>query len=149
MSEASATVVPALVLSRIYDVPPERVYDAWTDPKAAAKFLGPGNVKAIDIEMDVRVGGSYSLVMVRENGERLPVRGVYRDVQRPRRLSMTWRWEEDNPADEHDTLLTLDFIDRGGKTELVLTHEQLASVESRNGHKEGWTAILDQLQVAL
>jgi uncharacterized protein YndB with AHSA1/START domain len=145
MSEASATVVPALVLSRTYDVSPEHVYDAWTDPQAAAKFLGPGNVKAVDIKMDVRVGGSYSLVMVLENGERLPVRGVYRDVQRPKRLSMTWRWEEDNPAEEHDTLLTLDFLDRGGKTEFVLTHEQFASAESRSNHEEGWNAILDEL----
>jgi len=149
MSEASATAVPALVLSRIYDVPPERVYDAWTDPNAAAKFLGPGNVKCVDITMDVRAGGTYSLVMVLENGERLPVRGVYREVQRPRRLSMTWRWEEDNPAEEHDTLLSLDFHDRGGKTELVLTHEQFTSAESRSNHEGGWNAILDQLSEVL
>jgi uncharacterized protein YndB with AHSA1/START domain len=77
------------------------------------------------------------------------VRGEYRDVQRPKRLSMTWRWEEDNPADEYDTLLTLEFLDRGGKTELVLTHEQFATAESRNNHKEGWTAILDQLESSL
>ena len=149
MSETSAAVVPALVLKRVYDVPPERVFAAWTDPKAAAKFLGPGNVKAIDIKMDVRVGGSYSLVMVREDGERLPVRGVYRTVERPNRLAMTWRWEEDNPADEYDSLLTLEFFDRGGKTELVLTHEQLPSLESRSNHEEGWKAILEALPAAL
>jgi uncharacterized protein YndB with AHSA1/START domain len=149
MSETSATVVPALVLSRIYDATPERVYDAWTDPDTLAKFLGPGNVKAIDVKTDARAGGSYSLVMVLENGERMPVRGVYREVQRPKRLSMTWRWEEDDPKEERDTLLTLDFFDRSGKTELVLTHEQLASAESRNNHEGGWNQILDQLHAAL
>jgi uncharacterized protein YndB with AHSA1/START domain len=145
MSDKAATAVPALVLSRVYDTTPERLFEAWTDPHALAKFLGPGNVKAIDIKTDPRVGGSYSLVMVLENGERLPVGGVYREVQRPSRLSMTWRWQEDRPEDEIDTLLTLEFIVRGGKTELVLTHEQLASVESRANHEEGWTAILDEL----
>lgn len=149
MSEASTTVVPALVLSRIYNAPPERVYDAWTNPGAVGKFLGPNPVNVVDIQMDVRAGGKYSLVMVRPDGERLPVRGEYRDVQRPKRLSMTWRWEEDNPADEYDTLLTLQFLDRGGKTELVLTHEQFATAESRNNHQEGWTAILDQLESSL
>lgn len=149
MSEASTTVVPALVLSRIYNVPPERLYDAWTNPDAIGKFLGPNPVHVVEIEMDVRAGGKYSLVMVRPDGERLPVRGEYRDVQRPKRLSMTWRWEEDNRADEYDTLLTLEFLDRGGKTELVLTHEQFATAESRNNHKEGWTAILEQLDSSL
>jgi len=148
MSETT-TAVPALVLKRTYDAPAERVYRAWTDPNIAAKFLGPGNVKCMDIKMDVRPGGSYSFVMVKDDGERLPVRGVYRDVKPSERLSMTWRWGEANPADERDTLLTLEFLDRGGKTELVLTHEQFANVESRNSHEQGWSAILEQLQAAL
>lgn len=148
MSE-STTVVPALVLSRTYNAPPERVYEAWTNPDEVPKFLGPGDVKVVEVQMDVRTGGKYSLVMVRPDGERLPVRGEYRDVQRPKRLAMTWRWEEDNPADEYDTLLTLEFLDRGGKTEFVLRHEQFASAESRENHQEGWTAILDQMEKAL
>lgn len=149
MTQASATWVPALVLARIYDAPRERVYAAWTDPNLLITFLGPGNVKAGDIDMEVRIGGGYRLVMVQEDGERMPVRGVYRDVRPPERLSMTWVWEEDDPADEHETLLTLEFFDRGGKTELVLTHEQFARGESRTGHERGWTAILDQLGSAL
>ena len=146
---SKATIVPALVLKRIYDAPPERVYAAWTEPQTIPKFLGPGSVKSVDVKMDVRVGGSYSLVMVKDDGERLPVRGVYREVQPAKRLSMTWRWEEDNPAEEYDTLLSLDFIDLGGKTELILTHEQFASAESRSNHEGGWTQILDQLAAVL
>lgn len=149
MSNARATAVPALVLSRVYDASPERVYAAWTDPQAAMKFLGPGDVKAIDVEMDVRVGGAYQIVMVKPDGERLPVRGVYKEVVPSRRLSMTWQWEEDNPEDEYETLLTLEFFDRDGKTELVLTHENFATIETRSNHEEGWTAILDQFAQAL
>jgi uncharacterized protein YndB with AHSA1/START domain len=58
---------------------------------------------------------------------------------------MTWRWEEDKPEDEHDTLLTLEFRDLDGGTELVLTHEQFASEDSRDGHQKGWTAIMERL----
>jgi uncharacterized protein YndB with AHSA1/START domain len=77
------------------------------------------------------------------------VGGVYRDVRAPERLSMTWRWEEDNKADEFDTLLTLEFNEVDGGAELVLTHEQLASIESRDRHTEGWTAIVDQLAIIM
>jgi uncharacterized protein YndB with AHSA1/START domain len=150
MSETRTPVaVPALVLRRTYTAPRQRVFDAWTKPELAAKVLGPGDVTVPEIEMDVRTGGTYRLVMLMPDGERMNVGGTYREVRAPERLSMTWRWEEDDPADEFDTLLTLDFNEVAGGTELVLTHEQLASVESRDRHADGWGKILDQLPGAL
>ena len=145
MSDGSAILIPSLVLSRTYDAPVERVYAAWTDPKILQKFLGPGSVKATDIETDVRVGGKYRVVMLMDDGERMVATGVYREVQVPSRLVMTWRWEEENPSNEHDTLLTLEFFDRGGKTELVLTHENFAAADSRERHEHGWNDALDKL----
>ena len=141
--------VPALVLRRTYRAPRQRVFDAWTKPHIAAAFLGPGGATVPEIEMDVREGGTYRIVMLKPDGERLPVSGTYRDVRAPERLSMTWRWEEDDPAEEYDSLLTLEFNEVAGGTELVLTHEQLASVESRDRHTEGWGMILDQLSNAV
>jgi uncharacterized protein YndB with AHSA1/START domain len=137
-----------LTLRRTYKAPRERVFAAWTKPEIAATFLGPGEVTVPEIEMDVRTGGSYSITMLMPDGERMIVTGVYREVVAPERLSMTWRWQEDDPADEYDSLLTLEFNDLGGKTEVVLTHAQLASVESRDRHEGGWTAILDQLALS-
>lgn len=62
---------------------------------------------------------------------------------------MTWLWQEDNPADERHTLLKLDFNELSGGTELILTHEQFATEESRASHGSGWEAILGQLQRVL
>ena len=136
---------PALVLRRIYAAPRQRVFDAWTKPELAVKVLGTGEVTVKEVQMDVRTGGTYKIVMLQPNGERWNVGGTYRDVRPPERLSMTWRWEEDKPEDEQDTLLTLEFNEVDGGTELVLTHEQFASVESRDGHQKGWTEIMNQL----
>ncbi|HEX3549715.1 MAG TPA: SRPBCC domain-containing protein [Candidatus Elarobacter sp.] len=150
MNQASTPVaVPALVLRRTYAAPRQRVFDAWTTPDRIAQFFGPGDMTVPEITMDVRTGGTYRIVMQRPDGERLPAIGTYREVRAPERLSMTWKWEEDDPADEVDTLLTLEFNDVPGGTELVLTHEQLRSVESRDRHAEGWTMILEQLAHAL
>jgi uncharacterized protein YndB with AHSA1/START domain len=87
--------------------------------------------------------------MLMPDGERLNVGGTYREVRPTERLCMTWRWEEDNPEDEYDTLLTLEFNELDGGTELILTHEQFASAESRDRHEEGWTQIVDQLAPVL
>jgi uncharacterized protein YndB with AHSA1/START domain len=141
----SATAVPALTLRRRYTAPRERVFSASTKPEIAATFLGPGDVTVQEIQMDVRTGGSYRIMMLMSDGEQMVVTGVYREVFAPERLSMTWRWQEDDPADEFDSLVTLEFNELGAETELVLTHAQLRSVESRDRHEGGWTAILDQL----
>lgn len=141
--------VPALVLRRTYPAPRQRVFDAWTTPEIAARFIGPGDVSVPEIEMDVRTGGTYSIVMLMPDGERMKVRGTYRDVTPPEKLAMTWRWEEDDPAEEYDSLLTLEFNEVPGGTELVLTHEQLRSVESRDRHAHGWGQIVDQLASAV
>lgn len=145
MSEISTpAAVPALVLRRTYKAPRQRVFEAWTKPELAVRFLGPGDVTVPELEMDVRTGGTYRIAMLMPDGERMNARGTYREVRPPERLSMTWRWEEDDPADEFDTLLTLEFNAHADGTELVLTHEQLASVESRDRHEHGWSLILDQ-----
>jgi uncharacterized protein YndB with AHSA1/START domain len=149
MSETATPAVPALVLRRTYNAPRQRVFDAWTKPELAVKFLGPGNMTAPEITMDPRTGGTYRIVMLTSDGERYIARGTYREVRAPERLSMTWSWEEDDPADEHESLLSLDFNEVDGGTEVVLTHEQLASVESRDRHADGWGKILDQLAGAL
>ena len=149
MTNLQSTTVPALTLRRTYPVPRERVFAAWTDPAVAVRFFSPGETKATDIRMDVKTGGTYSITMLTPEGERFVARGTYREVTVPERLVMSWSWEEDDPADEVDSLLTLDFIDRNGATELVLTHEKLASLESRGRHEEGWTSIIDQLATVL
>jgi uncharacterized protein YndB with AHSA1/START domain len=141
----STSLVPAVTLRRSYKAPRERVFAAWTKPEIAATFLGPEDVTVPEIQMDVRTGGSYRITMLRPDGEPWIVTGVYREVVAPERLSMTWRWQEDDPADEYDSLVTLEFNELGGETEVVLTHAQLASVESRDRHEGGWSAILDQL----
>lgn len=145
MTQLQAPVEPALVLRRTYDAPREHVFAAWTQPEIAARFLGPGDVRASEVAMDVRPGGSYRIVMLMPDESTMVARGTYIEVVKPDRLSMTWGWEEDDPSQEHESLLTLEFVARGERTELILTHERLASVESRDNHEQGWTAILDQL----
>lgn len=140
---------PALVLRRTYAAPRQRVYDAWTTPELAAKFLGARDHTVPKVEMDVRTGGSYRIAMQRPDGDTWYAAGTYRDVQPPERLAMTWRWEEDKPEDEHETLLTLEFNEVDGGTELVLTHEQFATMESRDGHEQGWSAIMEALEPTL
>lgn len=139
-------VVPGLLVHRVLNASPQRVYQAWTDPALAQKFLSPGEVQIAEISLEVRVGGSYRIVMQKPGGERLVVGGVYREVVPERRLVMTWRWEEDDPNDEYDTLLTVEFAPHGNGTALTLRHDRFAKPESRDNHEHGWNLILDKME---
>jgi uncharacterized protein YndB with AHSA1/START domain len=149
MTNLQSQVVPAVVLRRTYPAARERVFAAWTNPEIAARLFSPNENKATDIRMDVTTGGAYTITMIVPDGERFVVRGTYLEVIVPERLVMSWRWEEDDPADEYDSLLTLEFHERSNGTELVLTHEKLANVASRDRHEEGWTEMIDHLASVL
>ena len=145
MTQTKAPSPTSLVLRRTYDAPRAKVFEAWTDPEAMKVFMGPNDVKVPEVKVDFRVGGSYGITMLLPDGERLNVRGVYREIKRPERIVCTWQWEEDDPALERETLLTLEFFERGSQTEPVLTHENFRDADQRDRHEDGWTSILENL----
>lgn len=138
------STVPALVIRRTFAASPQRVYEAWTNPELAKQFLCPAGVTIGEVKMDVRPGGAYTIEMLHDDHEPFVAYGTYEDVVPGSRLIMSWRWQEDNPAEEHETRLTVEFNPHGAGTELVLTHENLASLESRASHEHGWTTLLEK-----
>ena len=137
-----------LVVRRTYRAPRERVFSAWLDPDVLSKFIAPDTCSAGPISVDARVGGTYFITMNAPDGE-MVARGEYLEISRPERIVFTWKWDEDDPTEEHDTQVTLEFADRGEQTELTLTHERLRSVESRDNHTSGWSSIADNLERVL
>lgn len=135
---------PRLVIRRKFAAPRDRVFAAWTQPEQMRQWAGPGEVKVGDIEADVRSGGKYRIAMLLPDGDTYVVGGIYREVRAPEFLSYTWKWEEDKPEDEVETLVNVEFNDLGKETELVLTHSQFASAESRDNHEKGWMSSLDK-----
>jgi uncharacterized protein YndB with AHSA1/START domain len=71
------------------------------------------------------------------------VSGIYREIDPPKKLVYSWGWDGDHPV--KDSTVTLEFIDRGNATEVVLTHSGIAHDMERQKHTEGWTGILDKL----
>jgi len=134
----------ALELSHHFDAPPERVFDAWLD-KSWGEWVGPAGVNGEVVQLVPKVGGSYRVVMHLPSGNTLTVGGVYREIARPSRLVMTWKWEHE----EQETLITLSFQPAAGGTNLTLRHENFAAVERRDSHKNGWTGTFDKLEAFL
>ena len=137
-----------LHLTRTFPAPREKVFRAWTDPEELKKWWGPEGYETPTAEVDLRVGGAYRFGMQKSpDGDIFYLRGTYREVRPPERLVYTWRWEAEPELGE--TLVTVEFLARGGSTEVVLTHELFPSKEARDGHSRGWNSSLDRLAKAL
>jgi uncharacterized protein YndB with AHSA1/START domain len=145
MTDTATASATTLVVRRTINAPRDRVFAAWTTPEIMRRFMSTENVEIGKLSADLRVGGAFNIEMVRAGGS-LVVRGTYREVRPPERVVYTWSWDEDDIADQHESLVSVDFHDLGAKTEVVLTHERLKDQTSRDNHNEGWSAIIGNLE---
>jgi uncharacterized protein YndB with AHSA1/START domain len=136
----------SLQIKRVIKAPRDRVYAAWTDPAQMKQWFGPENVQTRDLIADARVGGEFRWDLTNSEGEKMTMRGEYRELQPGKKVVFTWQWEDDEDWENHTSIVTVDLADHDGGTELCLTHEQLPNEESRGGHTRGWNSALDKLE---
>lgn len=113
----------------------------WTEPEHVQAWWRPHGLAATSVEIDVRVGGRYRIGMGDPSGDTLFVGGTFTEVEPPHRLAYTWAWENGEFADTPDSLVTVEFREVGGATEIALTHERLPGI-ARPAHEAGWSDCL-------
>ena len=131
-----------LVLRRTFTASRERVFRAWITPRALEHWLRPRGKSMTVRSLDARVGGSFRFEL--EDGSSLI--GTYLQMVSPEKLVYTW---SGGAAQNWKTVVTLDFLDRGAVTELVLTHEGLNTEAVRALVEGGWPSLLDALASVL
>ena len=136
----------SLQIERFIKVAPDRVYAALTDPAQLKQWLGPEGVRTRSLTADVRVGGKYRWDLTSPEGEEMSAFGEYRELIPGKKVVFTWKWDDDEVWENRTSLVAVEFSERESGTELLFTHEQLPSEESRDRHNEGWNSILDQLE---
>jgi uncharacterized protein YndB with AHSA1/START domain len=130
-----------VVVERVLPASPAEVYEAWTSRETLARFLCPGDMTATVVEVDVRIGGRFVVVM--HDGDRhLEHRGEYRVLEPGRRLVFTWA---SPPTSWQETLVTVELTPQEDGTRLVLIHEGLSTDDVRGRHRRGWTSIVEKL----
>lgn len=136
---------PRLTLTRIFAAPRALVFAAWTQPEHLKQWSAPHGFTIPVSKGELRAGGKWRACMGSPEGEKLWLHGVYREVVPGRRLVFTHTWTEPDGGPGHETVLTVRFSDLGGKTKVVLTQVGFDSVESRDGHRGGWSQCFERL----
>ena len=135
----------AIVMTRTFDAPRALVFKMWTEPEHVARWFGCAGSTIESFKRDLRVGGEYRIAWRKDDGSEQSLCGVYREIAPPERLVFTWvRPGAENDPD-YETLVTVTFAERGGKTEMTLRHASFQSTETRNLHRDGWTTCFDNM----
>jgi uncharacterized protein YndB with AHSA1/START domain len=130
-----------LEITRTFDAPRELVFRLWSSPEHIARWWGPETCWLDTIEMDFREGGAWRFWMRNEFGLDHRIGGVYREIRSPERLTFTYI----NAYDQHEMLVTIDFLDRDGRTEMRFHQAPFLNVAERDGHGEGWSSTFELL----
>jgi uncharacterized protein YndB with AHSA1/START domain len=138
-----------IVMTRIFDAPRKRVFDAHTRPELVKRWLlGPPGWSMPVCQIDPKVGGAYRYVWRNDvDGTEMGMGGVHREIVPPERLVVTALFDQDWTGGE--TLNTLVLTEQGGKTTLTNT-VRYSSREARDnalrtGMEQGVAASYDRL----
>ena len=143
MANASATDQATVVeVRRTFNAPRPRVFAAWTSAEALKRWHAPDNAEVQEASVDFRVGGKWHVIMRGNDGNLHHVAGIYREIDEPRRIVLTWRWLS---KEDQESTVTVEFFERGAATEVVLSHAGLVSEQDRAGHNHGWVGCFDKL----
>jgi uncharacterized protein YndB with AHSA1/START domain len=148
----------AVVAEIFIAAPPERVFQAMTDPAQTSQWWGQkGMYRITERKADFRPGGKYSSVGVGADGTSFRVDGEYLEIDPPRLLVHTWiaswsgslktvvRWELE-PRNVHG-LLHSGPQKVGTGTVVKVRQEGFAGApKAAADHAQGWTRVLGWMQ---
>jgi uncharacterized protein YndB with AHSA1/START domain len=131
-----------LVMKRRFNASPARVFDAWTKPELAGKWLfhgGPGSERATHI-LPAKVDAKWTVIS-RRDGVDYKADGFYLEVDRPRRLAFTFGMPE-FPGNLYDRVI-VEFEDDGEGGCLMTFTEEGCPEEYKGGLEHGYTLMFD------
>jgi uncharacterized protein YndB with AHSA1/START domain len=136
-----------LRLERLFDAPPEVVWDAFVDPDAQEELHGSTQEgwTVSRAETDVRVGGTSVYAMSKE-GEKPDIETrVASVVDRPHRLVFSHSMRVEEMGRTFETEVTITLEDQGGKTLLTMVQTGFDTEADRDAFMEGWPEYLETL----
>jgi uncharacterized protein YndB with AHSA1/START domain len=131
-------------LHRVLRAAPERVYRAFLDADAMAKWLPPYGFTCKVHQMDARVGGTFKMSFSNfSTGNGHSFGGKYRELVPHERIRYSDKFDDPNMPGEMETTVVLRAVSCG--TELSITQEGIPEVIPAEMCYLGWQESLAQL----
>jgi uncharacterized protein YndB with AHSA1/START domain len=140
----------SLTMSRVIEVSPDRVYEAFLDPNDLAAWLPPDGFSAEVHEFEGREGGTFRISFTADTDEleeyASTFHGTYEELIQGERIVYTEAFETDDPGmtGEMTTTVTFEAVPDG--TEITLRQAGIPENIPVENAREGWTNSLDNLE---
>jgi len=133
-SEVSVTLPSAteICFRRFFARSPQLLFDAWTQPEHVRQWWGCEGSRVSACEMNLRVGGSWHIIMRMPDGNDHPFRGVYREIVPGEKLVYTECYDVARfGSPEWLTIVTFEALDGGTMLTHTVRHK---TQETRDSH---------------
>ena len=131
-------------LHRVLKAPPERVYRAFLDPAASAKFLPPNGFTCTVHHMDAKVGGTFRMSFTNfTSGNSHAFGGSYIELKPNERMVYTDKFDDPNLPGEITVTIDLKKVSCG--TEMSIVQAGVPDVIPAEACYLGWQDTLNQL----
>jgi len=133
-----------VTLHRVLTAPPERIYKAFLDADAMAKWLPPNGFTAKVHHLKAEVGGTYKMSFTNfSTGHSHSFGGAYLELVPNERICHTDKFDDPNLPGEMRTTVTLKKVFCG--TELSIKQEGIPSAIPAEACYLGWQESLTLL----
>lgn len=133
-----------VTLHRVLRAPAVRIYRAFLDPDALAKWLPPHGFTGRVLSIDPRVGGQYRMQFTQlSNGHTHTFGGTYLELVPGERIVNTDRFDDPNLPGEMITTITLKAVSVG--TELTAVQQGIPALIPVEACYLGWQESLQLL----
>ena len=131
-------------LHRVLRAAPEKVYSAFLNAEALAKWLPPNGFTGKVDRLDAKVGGTYKMSFTNfTTGNSHFFGGTYRELVPHERIRYSDKFDDPNLPGEMDTTITLKKVSCG--TELSVVQEGVPAVIPAEACYLGWQESLTLL----
>jgi uncharacterized protein YndB with AHSA1/START domain len=141
-----------LTITRTFDAPRALVFGAYADCESIKRWWGPREWPTTKCTMDFRPGGKWHYCMSGPDGQESWGLGLYKEIVEPERIVYTDAFSDSEGnvnADMPQSLITLEFDERGGKTTLTSRSEYSSEDDVKTllemGMVEGISETFDRL----
>lgn len=133
-----------LLVTRTFDAPVALVFDIWRRREDLLRWWGPRDYSCTAFELDFRPGGRWRACIESGTGEESWMGGQFREIEENVRIVFTFAWEDGRDQPGVDTLVTVTFCERDGKTVQSFHQTPFLHVDARDSHIDGWNQCFDR-----
>lgn len=154
------------VISRTFDAPRQRVWQAWTERDQLMQWFGPKGFTMEVATLDLRPGGTFLYGLRSPDGMRMWGKFMYREIVAPERIVLTNCFSDEqggitrhpfHPNWPRELLSTTTLWEQDGKTTVTIrwspldpTPEERQTFDSNHeSMRLGWGGTLDRLEAYL